>query len=81
MCSILLVLALACIAVICTLLVHHYYKHADDLDGTDRCFQPNNVCVLCDTSRPLLKRCSHEQFVVLFALASGALVWQFSECV
>jgi hypothetical protein len=81
MCGVFLVLALMCVAAACTLLAHHYYKHADDLEGTDRCFQPEGVRVLCDTSRPLCARCSHEQFVVLLALAAGVLLWQFSECV
>lgn len=81
MCGALLVHALVCIATACTLLAHHYYKHADGLEGTDRCFQPEDVCVLCDTSRPLRARCSHEQFIVLLVLAAGVLVWQFSECV
>ena len=81
MCGVFLMLALVCLAAACTLLAHHYYKYADDLEGTDRCFQPEDVCVLCDTSRPLLQRCSHEQFIVLLVLAAGALIWQFSECV
>ena len=81
MCGVFLILALACVAAAITLLAHHYNKHADDLDGTDRCFQPADVCVRCDTARPLRKRCSHEQFIGLLTLAAGLLVWQFSGCV
>jgi hypothetical protein len=82
MCGVFLTLALVCMAAACTLLVHHYYKHAHDLEGTDRCFQPEDVCVLCGTSRPLLRRCSHQQVIVLLVLAAGLLVWQFfSACV
>ena len=81
MCGVFLMLALVCLAGACTLLAHHYYKYADDLEGTERCFQPGDVCVLCDTSRPLLQRCSHEQVIVLLVLAAGVLMWQFSECV
>ena len=47
MCGVFLMLALVCLAAACTLLAHHYYKYAD------RCFQPVNTCVLCDTSCPL----------------------------
>ena len=80
MCGIFIVFGIMCVAVVFSLLLHHYYKHEDDLDGAERCFQVEDIFVLCDRSRPVAKRCSHEQFIVVFVIAATILIWKYAEC-
>ena len=44
------------------LLIHHYQKHTE-LSGCYRCFQPEDVIVLCTH-----RRFSHEMFVAIFLI-------------
>jgi quinol-cytochrome oxidoreductase complex cytochrome b subunit len=65
-CTILLVLQVMFPVIAILLLAHHYNKH-DNLDGCERWFQPEDVCVCCldRMDRPVHNRCSHEMYVVL----------------
>lgn len=51
------------------LLLRHCWKHQHDLHGTDVCFQPEDVYVLCEH-----RRTSHEMFVVLCWVAAYVLM-------
>lgn len=52
---------LSLLSAIC-LLIHHYQKHTE-LSGCYRCFQPEDVVVLCTH-----RRFSHEMFVAIFVV-------------
>jgi len=83
MCGSFLILGIACIAVVFSLVLHHYHKHQEDLTGCDRCFQTEDVFILCWDpihKRPIHKRCSHEQFMVLFSTAAVVLIVLFLKC-
>lgn len=83
MCGYFLIFGILCIGVVFSLALHHYHKHQEDLTGCDRCFQPEDVIVLCWDpihKRPIHKRCSHEQFMVLFGIAAVAMIVLFSKC-
>ena len=63
--------------------LHHYCKHGEDphkLECPERCFQPEDVCVCCDCSRPWHRRCSHEMWIVLFAALFVWCYWELKDC-
>ena len=79
-CGLLFLGALASLCFILSLCIHHCNKHEKDLPCPDRCFQPEEVCVLCDTTRPLRQRCSHEMWMVVFAGMFVLCYWQLRVC-
>ena len=61
-----------------SLLLHHNWKHREDLQGRERCFQIEDVCVCCDTKRPWYQRCSHEMWIVLSLIVFVCCFWALS---
>jgi len=79
-CAILAVIMGLCVFGILVLLWHHYEKHYE-LEGCERCFQPEDVCVCCMTQRPVLERCSHEMYVCILGLVCLVCWWQlYTRC-
>lgn len=82
-CTLLLIFQIVFFVLAVVLVIHHYCKY-DNLDGCDRCFQPEDVCVCCcdRMDRPFYQRCSHEMYVALsFSLGIACMVmYQDAEC-
>ena len=82
-CALVCMGAFASMCMVLSLFLHQYCKHGEDphkLECPERCFQPEDVCVCCDCSRPWHRRCSHEMWIVLFAALFTWCYWELKDC-